>query len=273
MGHPMTKQLSASLLIAVAALAASCTGIDRSSAVFHPGPHLHSHNDYERAQPLMEAQRELFCSVEADVWLTDGKLLVAHEQKEIRPDRTLQSLYLEPLAAQLRTKRPEWRKAKGDFFLMIDIKSSALPTYHAVEEALEPYREILTTWKEGKRRNGYVTVVLSGNRPIEHVLRQKSRLVALDGRLQNLHSNAPSREFLWISDSYQKYDPQRSGWSESIAARIRQDAKAATDQGRIFRIWAAPDNPDSWRRQVEAGVTMINTDRPGEARRAIWEPK
>jgi hypothetical protein len=37
----------------------------------------HAHNDYLHARPLFDALDHGFCSVEADVWLVDGKLLVA----------------------------------------------------------------------------------------------------------------------------------------------------------------------------------------------------
>src|SRR6266550_2676687 len=66
-----------------------------------PLAHAHAHNDYEHARPLMDALDRGFCSVEADVWLVNGQLLVAHDLKDARPDRTLQALYLDPLRARV----------------------------------------------------------------------------------------------------------------------------------------------------------------------------
>ena len=60
-------------------------------------PRAHAHNDYEHARPLAEALERGFGSVEADVWLVDGALLVAHDRKDVKPARTLAALYLEPL--------------------------------------------------------------------------------------------------------------------------------------------------------------------------------
>src|SRR4051812_6365807 len=62
-----------------------------------PLTHAHAHNDYEHARPLFDALDHGFCSVEADIWLVDGALLVAHDKKDLKPARTLQSLYLDPL--------------------------------------------------------------------------------------------------------------------------------------------------------------------------------
>jgi hypothetical protein len=54
----------------------------------------HSHNDYEHARPLLDALDHGFGSVEADVWLVNGALLVAHDLKDAKPEHTLQKLYL-----------------------------------------------------------------------------------------------------------------------------------------------------------------------------------
>src|SRR5437016_4155385 len=62
----------------------------------------HAHNDYEHARPLLDALEHGFCSVEADIWLVDGKLLVAHDLDKVKPERTLQALYLDPLRERVR---------------------------------------------------------------------------------------------------------------------------------------------------------------------------
>src|SRR3954464_15559693 len=67
-----------------------------------PLPHAHAHNDYEHTRPLVDALSHGFCSVEADVFLINGQLLVGHTQLDLRPERTLEKLYLEPLRARVR---------------------------------------------------------------------------------------------------------------------------------------------------------------------------
>src|SRR5204862_3959746 len=57
----------------------------------------HAHNDYEHSRPLLDALDRGFCSIEADVWLVDGRLLVAHDRNAVKAERTLQTLYLDPL--------------------------------------------------------------------------------------------------------------------------------------------------------------------------------
>lgn len=65
----------------------------------HPIP-CHSHNDYWRRVPLFDAIHAGCTSVEADVWLfkdRNNELFVGHDTASLTPDRTLASLYVNPL--------------------------------------------------------------------------------------------------------------------------------------------------------------------------------
>ena len=62
----------------------------------------HAHNDYEHTRPLLDALDHGFASVEADIHLVDGQLLVAHDRKSVKPERTLEALYLDPLRERVR---------------------------------------------------------------------------------------------------------------------------------------------------------------------------
>src|SRR3712207_1609989 len=60
-----------------------------------------AHNHYEHPRPLLDALDHRFGSVEADIFLVGDQLLVAHDATELDPARTLESLYLDPLAARV----------------------------------------------------------------------------------------------------------------------------------------------------------------------------
>src|SRR5436190_6302175 len=81
-------------LVCLLSLIAACA---RAETV--PLIHAHAHNDYEHKRPLFDALSHGFCNVEADIWLVNGRLLVAHDLRDTKPEKTLQSLYLEPLRA------------------------------------------------------------------------------------------------------------------------------------------------------------------------------
>src|SRR3954468_10159458 len=66
-----------------------------------PLPNAHAHNDYLHSRPLFDALDHGFTSVEADVFPVNGELLVAHVHSAAKPERTLDKLYLAPLAERI----------------------------------------------------------------------------------------------------------------------------------------------------------------------------
>src|SRR5437773_7233099 len=86
-----------------------------------PAPlrHAHAHNDYEHKRPLLDALAHGFCSVEADVFLSDGALLVGHERKDLRPGRTLEKLYLDPLAQRAKANGGRVYRGGPTVFLLV----------------------------------------------------------------------------------------------------------------------------------------------------------
>ena len=157
-----------------------------------PLPRAHSHNDYEQPRPLQDALAQGFGSVEADIWLVNGELLVAHDLKDAKPDRTLETLYLDPLRERARTNGGRIYPGGGEFTLLVDIKSEADPTYAALRPRLIKYRDLLTRFTDSNVTPAAVTVILSGARPIAEVRAEPERWCAIDGRLADLESN-PSR--------------------------------------------------------------------------------
>ena len=157
-----------------------------------PLPQAHAHNDYEHERPLLDALSHGFCSVEADIYLVDGALLVAHDREDLRPDRTLQSLYLDPLRARVKSHGGHVYRDGPLFTLLIDFKTAGEPTYRVLREVLADYREMLVTEVDGKRQPGAISVVISGNRPMATISTDQDRLCGIDGRLSDLQTKMPA---------------------------------------------------------------------------------
>jgi len=77
-GEPV--KLGATSIIALACVALVAVPAGAQS----PLDHAHAHNDYVHARPLLDALDRGFGSVEADVFLVDGALLVAHARDSVR---------------------------------------------------------------------------------------------------------------------------------------------------------------------------------------------
>src|SRR5690348_17762292 len=94
-----------------------------------PLTNVHAHNDYEHAHPLFDALAHGFCSVEADIHLVDGKLLIAHDRSQVKPERTLEALYLKPLLERVKKNHGHVYLGGPEFTLLIDVKGSWQSTY------------------------------------------------------------------------------------------------------------------------------------------------
>lgn len=98
--NPYTRRTAVVSLGAALAAGLPAPAAARDKAVRPTGPvplrRARAHNDYEHALPLLDALGHGFGSVEADIWLVGGRLLVAHEEGGLDPARTLESLYLDP---------------------------------------------------------------------------------------------------------------------------------------------------------------------------------
>ena len=231
----------------------------------------HAHNDYLHQRPLLDALDAGFQSVEVDVWLVDGELLVAHDLEDVVPGRTLESLYLAPLRE--RVKANGGNVYSGDdnsLQLLIDIKSDGPATYLAVHEALKRYQSILAKFTPAGAKDGAVTAVISGNRPRELMLDQKVRYAAYDGRLADLNSDLPASFLPLISNRWTSIFSWRGvGPIPEAEAQLLRDivAKAHAD-GRRVRFWATPDDIGTnraaveavWAELLDAQIDYINTD-------------
>jgi hypothetical protein len=227
-----------------------------------PLPRAHAHNDYEHARPLLDALDRGFGSVEADVWLVGGELLVAHDRKDVQPARTLRSLYLEPLRERARRNRGAVLPGGPPLVLLVDVKSEAAATYAVLHAQLAGYAEMLTTVREGRIEPRALTVMVSGNRAQREMAVQPLRHAFVDGRAIDLEGNPPAALVPWVSENWQKLSPWR--WEGAMPAETRVVLRAwvglAHAQGRKVRFWNTPDRPEVWSALLEAGVDYIGTD-------------
>jgi len=232
----------------------------------------HAHNDYYHETPLRDALEQGFCSVEADVFLHRGELYVAHSFSEIKEKRTLDKLYLHPLQEivnenqQSQPRDPPaavgvFPKSAG-FQLLIDFKSEAKSTLAALQNALEPYHPMLTRYHQGKIIPGAVTIVISGNRPIQQITKAPSRYVFLDGRLAD-GKEITAEIAPIVSESWNTHFEYRGVGEMTDKEKNKLDriVDNVHEQGKRIRFWALPDRPQGWQVALDAQVDLINTDK------------
>ncbi|MFD6325481.1 phosphatidylinositol-specific phospholipase C/glycerophosphodiester phosphodiesterase family protein [Streptomyces sp. NPDC058442] len=237
----------------------------------HPRPlwRAHAHNDYAHPRPLLDALDHRFGSVEADIFLVGGQLLVAHDPEDLDPSRTLESLYLDPLAARVRAQRGSvYRGHREPLQLLVDIKTEGASTYLEPDRRLRRYRHLFTTCVDGRVLPGPVTAVVSGDRAARAPMEaQRVRHAFYDGRLTDLGGPARASLIPLISDNWTLHFTWRGVGAFPAAERqkLRDVVGSAHARGRRVRFWATPDQPGPardalWGELAAADVDHLNTD-------------
>jgi len=229
----------------------------------------HAHNDYEHPRPLSDALDHRFGSVEADIFLVGDQLLIGHTVDDLDPTRTLESLYLDPLAARVKANYGSvYRGWRRPLQLLVDIKTEGSSTYLELDRHLRRYRHLFTTYAHGRVFPGPVTAVISGDRAARTPMEaQTVRRAFYDGRLTDLGSAAPASFISLISDNWTlNFTWQGLGaFPDAERQRLHGIVDTAHARGRQVRFWATPDlagpaRDALWDELLDAGVDYLNTD-------------
>jgi hypothetical protein len=228
----------------------------------------HAHNDYEHDRPLLDALEHGFTSVEADVWLVEGELRVAHDAWELADAPTLEEAYLDPLAELVSPNGKQlYPGHDGDFQLLIDIKSEGPATWAAIEEELAEHKKFITGYHQGKIKDRAVEAVISGNRPLADMQAAKTRYSFYDGRSTDLSSGADPEFMPLVSENWTKLFTWQGVGQMPAAEReaLHDYVEQAHAAGYRVRFWATNDiagqaRENLWTELQAAGVDHINTD-------------
>ncbi len=214
----------------------------------------HSHNDYEQAQPFFLAYQEQFGSIEADIHLVNGKILVGHDNKSLTETRSLEELYLKPLATAIQKNAGQVYYNQQGLQLLIDVKTAAEPTLVALVDLLKQYPS-LTNCKNLK-------LVISGNRPSEEKWKNYPAYIWFDGRLSQTYSEDALNKTALLSDDFGTYVKAKFPlqFTEAEQAKIQAVLAKAKAAGKPTRFWGAADDTATWKKMMDWGLDYINTD-------------
>lgn len=223
-----------------------------------------AHNDYRHKRPLLDAQKNGYTHIEADVFLHHNRLVVAHINPYFKGKRTLENLYLAPLFEQACKNNGAIHEGYDKpVTLMIDIKTDAKKTYAALKILLEKYRPILSSYDTGKVTNRAVTIILSGNKPYDDVRKETSRLAFIDEDLRKVDRDTIANVTRMASCKYSKLLKWKGNGeiSDREKKRLLNYVTLAHKNGDQVRLWASPDNKAVWKEILSCGVDLINTDK------------
>jgi hypothetical protein len=257
---------------------------------------IHSHNDYWRRVPLYDSLALGVTSVEADCHLIGDELYIGHRTQSLQPNRTFNSLYLDPLFEILEkqnSKHEETREIKDGVWdvdpsrgivLMTDLKTEGYATLNAVQKQLDRFRKKgwLTHWNGTHIVPGPLLHVGTGNTPFDAILNSSYtnatyRDVFFDAPLDALSDtfNITNSYYSSTSLTHLFANIPRSGLTKSQIKVINSQIEKATDLGLVTRYWDIPAWPVEtrtkiWKQLEEAQIGMLNVDAIDLAARWNW---
>ncbi|WP_228098929.1 alkaline phosphatase [Pedobacter sp. MC2016-24] len=243
--------LAAGLFFSTGAIAQTRLGYNRG----------HSHNDYHQNIPLLTAYYAGMGSIEADVFLKNGQLYVAHDTTEISPEATLKKLYLDPLARfYMKNGNSAYQDTSLGLQLVVDIKKDHQQVLPQLIKELQAYQDIFNSSKNPKA----IKIVLSGDVPSPADFKNYPDYLSFDGRPNIAYSEDQLKRIAMISDELKAY----TSWNgkgvptKTDEAKLRKLIESAHQKHKPFRFWATQDSPNTWIVLEKLGADWINTDHP-----------
>lgn len=215
---------------------------------------IHSHNDYDRSLPFYGAYSNEAGVIEADVFLVNNELFVAHTSKEITEHNTLKNLYLEPLSSKIKNLEGKAYPDNKPLLLMIDVKSDADVTLKAIVNQLNTFPAIIS--------NKNVKIVISGNRPLQSQWTNYPQFIHFDGRLnENYNAEELSRIEMISTDLKELTLWNGKGvLTQADLQKMQSAIKKVHDLHKKIRFWGTQDNVNTWMTLMNLKVDFIGTD-------------
>lgn len=221
----------------------------------------HSHNDYTHEHPLMDALQYGYKSIEIDVWLHRGRLIVDHNGLALDSGKKdIEELYLRPI--QERVLANHGQVYVGDTtptIFMVEFKNDPEAGYAVLKELIAKYKELFA---DRLGRGGPIKLLITGNRPWKSLYTDRELYITADGAISQAADSVPPHIIERVSDPYGSHFTWRGRGQMPKKQRARLDAlvKTAHDHGRQIRFYAAPEDENVWRTLLDAGVDWVNAD-------------
>jgi hypothetical protein len=237
--------------------------VQASPRNFPPHRSGHSHNDEMHPKPLTQALQDGFTSIEVDLHVINGRLLVGHTAKDAQhKNLSLEEAYLAPLQKRVEQFGSVYPSASG-VTLMLDFKGSAEATYAALKPLLQKYAGMLVQVQGGVQQPAPIKVVVTGNQP--ELESTSERSLFLDGSLREALDHPGSIDPALtptLQGNYHAFFRWNGEGKMSAGERKKLDnmVQSVHQQGLQMRLWDAPDQVRAWETFMDAGVDRINTD-------------
>ncbi|MFT3827794.1 MAG: hypothetical protein QM731_28010 [Chitinophagaceae bacterium] len=223
-------------------------------------PQAFAHNDYKHKRPLLDAVNNGFRFVEADIYLSRGKLIVSHGPPVFTRRRTLKDLYLTPLFDTTEFFTIETEPIN----LVIDMKTGG-KTLDSLWQLLRDYKSMLSSLENDQFIKRKITIILSGKIP-RKLSAEQAKYLFLDSHCmpaQRHRESLPEKQYLMSSCRFSSLLTWDGNGEipEEDKEKLLLFVSHAHASGRKARLWASPEKSQVWKTLLDCGVDLINTDK------------
>ncbi len=215
----------------------------------------HSHNDYQQPAPFFNAYNLEYGSMEADLYLDENELYVAHTSKDLPLHRTFEKLYLNPLAEMIQKNGGNvYADTARKLVLMLDIKREGVASVNKLIEVLMKYPAITSCRT--------LTILVTGDKPHPSTYSSYPSFLWFDGLLSNNYSKDALSHIAFLNDNFINYT-KWTGHEDMLPAdwdKLKKAVDKGHALGKKIRLWNSPDYMAGWAKMMELGVDYIDSD-------------
>jgi glycerophosphoryl diester phosphodiesterase len=221
---------------------------------------IHSHNDYSRPEAFYHAFNAGAGAIEADVYLRNGKLVVAHDTTAAKQLLSLDKMYLQPILKEFKARpRP--------LNLVIDLKGAYTPILAELLEELKPLKNLIHSGIS----NNPLSIIITGNRPPPSEYSKYPPYITFDDDLQLPHTPSQWKRVAQVSLNFENYSKWKGeGTLPPVDEKVLKSIiHAVHASGKKIRFWAAPDNKTGWQKLIELNADILSTDKIDELKETL----
>ena len=221
----------------------------------------HSHNDYTHEHPLFDALSYGYKSIEIDVWLHNGKLIVDHDGLGLDGKKDIEELYLLPIIE--RVKAHHGWVYDGDTtptIFMVEFKNDPEAGYVVLKQFIDKYKSLFA---DRMGRGGPIKLLITGHRPWLSLRTGNELYITADGDINQSTDSLPPYILERVSDPYSSHFSWkgRGTMPKAQKEKLLYMVKLAHVHNRQIRFYGLPQNENVWRELLNDGVDWINVDK------------
>lgn len=222
---------------------------------------IHSHNDYCRRMPFYQAYAQGVYSIEADIFLHKGQLLVGHDIEDLRDDLTFEEMYVRPLVMLFeRNGGKAWADSDENLQLLVELKSETAPTLNAVVKMLKKYPSVFDTAVNPHA----VRISITGNVPSPEEFSKYPEWVSFDGLWNEDYTPEQLKRVSLVSANFRSFSTWNGKGSivKPEAEKLQEVIDKVHAWNKPVRFWGAPEGTTVYYTFWNMGIDYMNTDRP-----------